>query len=297
MPRPSTVERAREEIIDFFKSQTRRVFRYSDLRAIFEEQRSVWNIAASSKLKQFIIVLLDTGTLKEQVAPFPHRSETRFLMGTPSIYAMVQTLKDRGYFSHRSALHLNGLTAGEPKDVYLNVEQRPHPPPSVSLTQKGLDFAFKGRQRSTSNIALIEKYRVHLLNGKYSNDLGVIEMIEPGGAVVRVTDQERTLIDAVVRPAYAGGVERLLRAYVAGRDKVSIRRLIGYLRELKHVYPYHQAIGYLLEQAGYPREEVDIMRLLPREFKFYLTHEMQDPEYVESWKLYIPRGFGRRCRE
>lgn len=64
------------------------------------------------------------------------------------------------------------------------------------------------------------------------------------GAKVRVTSLERTLLDATVRPGYAGGVANVLEAYRRAREDLNVSRLINTLGELDHVYPYHQAIGF-----------------------------------------------------
>lgn len=53
---------------------------------------------------------------------------------------------------------------------------------------------------------------------------------------------ERTLIDVAVRPTYGGGVRRVLAAYEAARDRVSI--LAGWelpemVRRYAHLSPEH----------------------------------------------------------
>jgi len=67
----------------------------------------------------------------------------------------------------------------------------------------------------------------------------------PNGEPLDVTDLERTLIDIVVRPAYAGGVHQVLTAFVRSRPKVSLERIAKLLRRLDYIYPYQQAISIL----------------------------------------------------
>ena len=72
------------------------------------------------------------------------------------------------------------------------------------------------------------------------------------GENLEVTNLERTLIDITVRPPYAGGIRNeVLQAYRAARDRASVDRLMSILDELSYVYPYHQAVGFLMEAAGY----------------------------------------------
>jgi hypothetical protein len=102
---------------------------------------------------------------------------------------------------------------------------------------------------------------------------------------------ERTLIDIVVRPAYAGGIFQVFQAYRAAKEKdLSINRLLATLNKLNYVYPYHQAIGFLLKRAGYEEKRYSLLREAGLNFDFYLTHGIQDAEYSREWRLFFPRG-------
>jgi hypothetical protein len=67
---------------------------------------------------------------------------------------------------------------------------------------------------------------------------------------------------------------------------------VAFLRKLKYVYPYHQAIGFYLERSGaYKQKTMDLLRQFERKFDFYLTHGMVDRVYSERWRLFYPKGF------
>ncbi len=111
------------------------------------------------------------------------------------------------------------------------------------------------------------------------------------GRKLRVTDLERTLIDATVRPFYAGGVNEVLKAYSLAADRISVNRLSALLRRFEYVYPYHQAVGFYLEKSNaYRPEQIDLLRGFPREFDFYLTYQIGEREYSKEWKLFYPKG-------
>ena len=113
----------------------------------------------------------------------------------------------------------------------------------------------------------------------------------PDCGPLRYTNLERTLIDATVRPVYAGGVFEVRKAYEQAKEKVSVNRLTALLQKLNYIYPYHQAIGFYLERAGYKTEFVSLLRRFPMDFDFYLAHDMGQNDYVREWRLYIPKGF------
>jgi hypothetical protein len=73
---------------------------------------------------------------------------------------------------------------------------------------------------------------------------------------VRETSLERTLIDVTVRPGYAGGIEGVLNAYRRALDAISVSRPVNILKQLDYVYPYHQAVGFYMERAGFQDKQL-----------------------------------------
>ena len=120
-------------------------------------------------------------------------------------------------------MFLHGLSTRVPKTIYVNKEQSVKPPPAGGLTQHGLDRAFASAQRASTYVFQYEGYRFVLLNGKKNtNRLEVSQLRDPQGDYVDATKLERTLIDIAVRPAYAGGVFEVLKAYRAAKDRISV---------------------------------------------------------------------------
>jgi hypothetical protein len=249
-------------------------------------------IPIESPSTQVIVrALLSATQLKKVRLPFPHRADVRFTWGEVPTYELIQSLDHDGYFSHLTAMHLNGLTLQIPKTVYFNVEQ-PAAAGGGDLSQDRIDRVFKGKCRITTNFITFRNHKIYKLNGANTGRLGVLPIQTPEGEHLHVTNIERTLIDAVVRPVYAGGIAEVGDAFKAAVGRVSVKRIASYLRKLNYTYPYHQAIGFYLERAdAFRASEIAIMRKFPMEFDFYLNYQIKNPVYNEKWRLWVPQRF------
>jgi predicted transcriptional regulator of viral defense system len=292
MARPTRLTIAKKDIFALFDRSPQKVYSQAQLAGILSEQRAYWRLAGRTTANEFIAFLEKQGNLKANTfhAANYDRTITRYSWGDASIYELAQSLQSRGYLSHATAVALHGLTDLIPKTIYLNVEQSPKPAPSGSLTQRGIDQAFSRKQRQSNMTYEHDAWSVTIINGKNTDALGVEELVGPSEERLRVTNLERTLIDIAVRPTYAGGIFQVLEAYRAAKDRLSTNRLVATLKKLEYVYPYHQAIGFLMQRAGYDDKRSAMLRQLGLKHDFYLAHGMQQPEYSSEWRLFFPKG-------
>jgi predicted transcriptional regulator of viral defense system len=282
---------AKNDIVNLFENSFQRIWKYSEIGRILEENREFWRLAKSTTLAGFIGYLIDNTKFKEVKLKFPSRPETRYVWDDISIFEILVGLNKKAYFSHYTAMLLNDLTDQIPKTIYLNVEQPQRGRSSnENLLQSNIDRAFANKHRITNNYTIYKNSRIYFLNGKQSNNLGVVEIEDSNKALLRVTNIERTLIDIVVRPAYSGGVYEVLGAYKKAKGRVSVNKLMSYLSKLNFIYPYHQAIGFYLEKAGYKENQIALAEQIEMRVNFYLDYQMQNPSYSSRWKLYHPKG-------
>jgi len=241
----------------------------------------------------FIDFLITQKQLEKVVLNFPSRKETRYIYGEVSPFELAKDIRKPSYFSHYTALFLHDLTEQIPKTIYVNQEQSPKPPSSSGLEQKRIDFAFQRAPRQTKNKAKYKDTTIVLLSGKFTGELGVSAFLfDSSQEKTRTTNLERTIIDICVRPFYSGGIFEVAKAYALAKNKISVEKVIGILKELNYVYPYHQAIGFLMEKAGYSKKSLELIQNeFQYEFDFYLTHQIKKPEYSQKWRLFYPRGF------
>lgn len=221
------------------------------------------------------------------VCPNYEKKEIRYLWGQPSVFDIALSLRPSSYLSHGSAIFLHGLNDQIPKSIFVNQEQsKKESPNKSSLTQESLNRAFSSdKQRRSRMIYEYGEVKITIVNGKNTQELEVGNIEGK-----RVTKLERTLIDIVVRPEYAGGVYQVLEAYKGARGRASTNVLIATLKKLQYIYPYHQAIGFYMQRAGWQENQYARLLKLGLEFDFYLTYGMKKKEYDQTWRLFYPQG-------
>jgi predicted transcriptional regulator of viral defense system len=284
---------AKRDIVKYFDETPMKVFKYMEIASILKQNIEFWRLAKSTTVVRFIEQLKSTNKLRKYNYTFPNTNVSIFVWGDElSIYNIIAKINKDAYYSHYSALFLHNLTEQSPKAIYINVEQTPKPIYRNELHQKNIDMAFARKPRMTTNFTTYKDQRIFMINGKHTGQLGVIDMYLAYEIPIRVTNIERTLIDATVRPAYTGGVSQVLNAYKNAKEYVSINKLCSTLKKLDYIYPYHQAIGFYLSKSGvYKQNQIDLLKKFKIEKDFYLTHNMSEKDYSKEWKIYYPKGF------
>lgn len=272
-------------------SRRRAIFTKNDLQEIVLENLPDVGANQRTLIKgQLLEYLWKRGKLKEVVFEFPSRKETRYLFGNITNFELAQSLKPNAYLVHRAAMFLNNLCTDDPETIYINVEQsQQHKRNTNSLTQAGIDQAFKNKVRVSNEIAEANGIKVCITHGQKTDHLGVETKKGSIGEALRVTGIERTLIDITVRPIYAGGPTEVLKAYKKAANIVSVNKLTKILAKMNFVYPFHQAIGFYLYASGaYSQTDIDTFANIERDFDFYLDYRMKNPKYSKLWKIFYP---------
>ncbi len=287
----SRLQSAKARILENLSKATRRVYTNAELSELLSKNRELWRVGNVSGPK-FTAFLVEQDELQQVVlSSEKYRSATRFIRERASVYELALSLRTGAYLSHGTAVFFHRLNDQIPKTVYVNHEQSPKTTSKAPLTQQRIDFAFASKQRTSNYTYKYQDSLIVLLSGKNTDRLEVAKIPGPTGDSLDCTKLERTLIDIVVRPAYAGGIFQVLEAYKAARDRVSTNVLLATLKKLAYVYPYHQAIGFLMERANYAALPLSRLNDIGLQFDFYLVHGANRTNYDSKWRVHYPEGF------
>ncbi len=266
------------------------IYSSRELKLIFRKTEPTLSILQNTSLSEndLISFLIEHGSLHKITFNTP-KTEALYVWGKVSRYLLMPDLRPRGYYSHLTAMHFHGLLNYAPTNTYFNNEQPARPGFGI-LEQTRIHNSFKNKQRITSAKTDIDGITYWLLNGKQSGNYAVTHMSTPDGVLVSCTSLERTLIDITVRPAYAGGPKNVLRAFRVAQPNVSIDKLKLTLEKLSYVYPYHQSIGFYLDQTGTYGDQAlkEFLSYQPFNFDFYLDYGMKTPAYSAKWRIFYP---------
>lgn len=289
---PTRLQLARPDIIRVFNSSPKKAYLRTHIAAVLRDHRAEWRLTATTTVDDFLTYLQERSKLRRARLQYTNGGHTDvYTWEEASPYEIALTLRPGSYLSHGTAVFLHGLTQLVPSTFYVNKEQREKSASASSLTQEGINRAFLRPQRQSQYIFSHRDWRIVLLSGKHTGNLEVGEIPGPRGETVAATKLERTLIDIVVRPAYAGGVYQVLEAYRAAKDRASTNVLLAVLKKLDYTYPYHQAIGFYMERAGYETKRTERFKRLGLDLDFYLAHGIDDRAYDDRWRLFYPKGF------
>ena len=257
-----------------------------ELDDLLTTRKDEWEIPERPGNHEIIPVLIENDLLRiAEIASAVYGRKIRYTLVKVSFLQLASSFYKGSYLSHGTALQLHGLASFD--QVLVNHEQSPKHSTS-RLSQSGLDRAFKSQQRQSSYIFRYGTRTITFLNGKNTERAGVIDMQGPENEPLQVTSLERTLIDALVRPQYAGGIRNVLRCFEKAKDRLSIDQMTSLLAKMRYVYPYHQALGFVLQRAGVPEEMLRPLKERKIRFRFYLDYAMNTPRFDSTWKLYYP---------
>ncbi len=278
--------KAHREIDHFFEKSGLRVFTKQEITNILESKSAEWDLPIKYNSKVFRQDLTDFLEFKRLLID---RFEV-FSYKKPEYLDIFQKLKRFSFFSHYTALRLHDLTEQTPYHVYVSTA-RENTKSAEEISQHEIDAAFSKEKRKASEPISFDKYKIFIRTIVCGNQDVETKQInsEEYSFFINITNLEKTLIDAVIKPEDCGGPAEVLKAFIRSKEKVSVIKIKSIIKRLGYKYPYHQLIGFYMERAEFDEKKIKIIEEIPIHNDFYLIHGKNEM-YSSRWRLHYPNA-------
>ncbi len=258
-------------------TETQRFFQTHPVFTLSQFRQAVGGRATTSTTQTLVKYHLARGRLKlverGVYGVVPHGLDPRQFV--PDRFLVPAALRDDALLAYHSALELLGYAHSTYRDVFYLTSRR----------RKDVRLG-TGRIR-----ALLHPKP---LRNRGEENYGV-ETRERLGVKLKVTGPERTLVDCLAAPRYAGGFEEVLQS-VRGIPTLDLDRLMGYLDRLgqRRVFA---AVGFFLE-AEAPRlfvssEFLDRLARKKPGSPTYVVRGSTGGRFHPRWNLVVPERWSR----
>ena len=258
--RPKTLGPRAAQLFTELHELRRSTFTLADVRAITGLSASSARNLVHKAQQRGVVTRLKPGLFN--LVPFELGRATAHI-GSP--YLMARELAGTApyFLSHGTALELHRMVTQPNFTIYVSCTRRVRP-----QTVGGYDFRF-----------------IHITT---EQKFGVVKHWIDKEHVVMVSDIERTVIDGLRHPAFAGGITEVAKGLWMKREALNVERLIDYAQRLG-VGAVVRRLGYLLEHYGL----ADASSVEPLRRLLTATYQRLDPllpaegAFVSRWRLQL----------
>ena len=247
------------QLLSYFNQLEQDCFDYSEAaQALPESSDSALKELLSDMVKRGLLMRLKKGLYHV----IPYEKEPESFMPDWHIMAQSLTKGTAHYIGYYSALQIHNLiTQPSLKEQIVTAKQlRP-----AILTIKDVDFQF------------IHHNKRHFF--------GSTKIWIDSFNKVLCSDLEKTFIDCLFKPDYAGGIVEIARALYMARDKIKFKRLFKYADKFQS-QAVIKRLGFILETLAIETEIIE--RLQKRKTSSYVLLDTELPKsgkMISRWRI------------
>lgn len=200
-------------------SRNKGVFTLKEAEEILGSNRTATRKVVNNMVARNLITMIKPG--KYLLIP---QGITGHYLGDLALMAREISNSPDSYISHYSALDLHDMLTQPLTRVYVSSPKRQIPPRPLKKT---LTFIYV----------------------KKPNVWGVEELWVTDNEKVRVSDLERTILDCLWQPQYAGGITEIAKGLWLKQSKIDYSKLLKYALKYNK-YVVTKRLGFILETLG-----------------------------------------------
>jgi predicted transcriptional regulator of viral defense system len=173
--------------------------------------------------------------------------------------------------SHWSALNYHGMTEQVPRKIFVLTTAKSLP----RLREKKISPPHGGYPVGSATYQFVQIKPIHYFG---------IKDIWVNDEKIKITDNERTLLDCLMFPEYAGGFFEVLHTFERNIEKINIEKIVEYALKLDTVTI--KRLGWILSSLGI--DSLSIKPLKDAQIKGYRLLDKTGPhegKYNAQWMI------------
>ena len=253
--RQSLLVKNKDLIVERLKQK--HVFKHSELHMLVEDLKTKKLIPQSKSFSAIYEFFIDIGLIVHILKLNDRVIERYSMQKHVDVYQLANSLKPKSFFSMTTALNLQGYLDVRNNYVFVSSALTPICVEKTDLTQESIDEA--------KNTALVEVIKF--------NDY-------------MVSSINRAFVEIVVNMQYFKSSLMVVQLFKPLKLQLDLRRIFIVIEQFGFIYPFYQLFGYILEQIGFDKSELNIFKAEVNKFKFYTDKNQVDYSYDEYWQVF-----------
>ena len=246
-------------LITELKRSGKNIFRIKEAATILKKNEKAIADLLSELVKRGILLRLKSGLFL--IVPIEARNNY-----LENRYIVARELVNPGnyYISHYSAMAVHGLTTQPVLKVFTTTVKR-------------------AKNRSISGVEFIFVY------AKPENLFGIEEKWVTKQEKIKVSDLEKTIVDALIRSELCGGVSEVAKGIWLAKDRLNFQRLMDYCRKAG-VKAAAKRLGFILQELNLGGDIVKKLYILTQNSASYALLDptlKKQGKYLKRWRLRI----------
>jgi len=133
----------------------------------------------------------------------------------------------------------------------------------------------------TKNYGEFEDNYIILLSPK---NTALVEVIKFNDYMV--SSINRAFVEIVVNMQYFKSSLMVVQLFKPLKLQLDLRCIFIVIQQFGFIYPFYQLFGYILEQIGFDKSELNIFKAEVNKFKFYTDKNQVDYLYDDYWQVF-----------
>lgn len=262
--------------------KSKKAYSLKELNLLLHQLKNEKLVAQDMRSMSFFQKLQEQLQLKTYSIQSENINKDRYSIQLLDKYSLISTFEKEMFFSMSTALNIQGFSDFRNDLIFYSKELTKKVTLSKNnLTQESIDNAFKRAYRYTKNTAKYKNNHLVYLTPKYTNHYEVIKYKE-----YNVSSINRAFVEMLINVQYFKSFTHIIDCYSPLKHRLNLEIIYQVVENFDLIYPYHQLIGFTLENIGFNKNELSKFKSKVSLFNFYTEKNKENYKFDSYWNIY-----------